>query len=320
MKRREFMKFSAVLGATAFANPLFARENFTIYGAPSLPSLTIAVALLQGNLAKNYDAKLQTWRDPDQLRAGVANGTFKVMMSPSNVGLNLANQGQNVGLVNILTNGFTSINGKRKISDLAELKGAKFLIPFKGDMPDIIIHSLFKALKIDPAQIKIEYASSPVQAAELFLKKDYEFAFLPEPMGSACILKGKKMGVKVERCLDLAQTWGDVFGVKPVIPQAGIIANRDFFAAHKGDFEILHTDLINALEWIKSNTQSAAEIGTNLFPAPAPAIAMSLPFSNLVVTKASEIKPELIKFYEVLHEFNPKLIGSKMPRDEFFLC
>ena len=47
MKRREFMKFSAVLGVTAFVNPLFARESFMIYGAPALPSLTIAVALLQ---------------------------------------------------------------------------------------------------------------------------------------------------------------------------------------------------------------------------------------------------------------------------------
>ena len=75
------------------------------YGAPAMPSVTIAVAAAQGKLAKQADVALEIWRSPDQLRAGVASGQFKVMMSPSNVGVNLRNQGQQVGMVNILTNG-----------------------------------------------------------------------------------------------------------------------------------------------------------------------------------------------------------------------
>ena len=59
-----------------------------------MPSVTIAVAAAQGKLAKQADVALEIWRSPDQLRAGVASGQFKVMMSPSNVGVNLRNQGQ----------------------------------------------------------------------------------------------------------------------------------------------------------------------------------------------------------------------------------
>ena len=47
---------------------------------------------------------------------------------------------------------------------------------------------------------------------------------------------------------------------------------------------------------------------------------MSIDTSNLCVKKPSEIKDELLKFYEILMEFNPKLLGSAMPKDEFFLC
>jgi len=107
---------------------------------------------------------------------------------------------------------------------------------------------------------------------------------------------------------------------KPIIPQAGTIADTDFYAAKKADFEILNTDLADALAWIKANKQSAAAIGTNFFPAPPPAIFMSIDTSNLCVKKPSEIKDELLKFYEILMEFNPKLIGGAMPKDEFFLC
>ena len=61
-----------------------------------MPSVTIAVAAAQGKLDKQADVALEIWRSPDQLRAGVASGQFKVMMSPSNVGVNLRNQGQQV--------------------------------------------------------------------------------------------------------------------------------------------------------------------------------------------------------------------------------
>ena len=43
--------------------------------------MTIAVAAAQGKLAKQADVALEIWRSPDQLRAGVASGQFKVMVS-----------------------------------------------------------------------------------------------------------------------------------------------------------------------------------------------------------------------------------------------
>ena len=75
---------------------------------------------------------LEIWRSPDQLRAGVASGQFKVMMSPSNVGVNLRNQGQQVGMVNILTNGITQLMCKGgAITSPQELEGKKILVPLK---------------------------------------------------------------------------------------------------------------------------------------------------------------------------------------------
>ena len=105
LKRRDFLKMTAALAAAGVSPSLLAagKEQFTIYGAPAMPSVIIAVAALQGKLAKQADVSLKIWRSPDQLRAGVASGQFKVMMSPSNIGVNLRNQGQKVGMVNILS-------------------------------------------------------------------------------------------------------------------------------------------------------------------------------------------------------------------------
>ena len=112
---------TAALAAAGVSPSLLAagKEQFTVYGAPAMPSVTIAVAALQGKLAKEADVSLKIWRSPDQLRAGVASGQFKVMMSPSNVGVNLRNQGQKVGMVNILTNGHHAVGLQRQRDCLA---------------------------------------------------------------------------------------------------------------------------------------------------------------------------------------------------------
>ena len=134
MKRRDFLKMTAALAAAGVSPSLLAagKEQFTVYGAPAMPSVTIAVAALQGKLAKQADVSLKIWRSPDQLRAGVASGQFKVMMSPSNVGVNLRNQGQKVGMVNILTNGITQLMCKGSaIASPQDLVGKKILVPLK---------------------------------------------------------------------------------------------------------------------------------------------------------------------------------------------
>lgn len=321
MQRRDFLKtLAALAAATASPSlPAAAKQPFTVYGAPALPSMIIGAAALQGKLAKQDGVSLKIWRTPDQLRAGVAGGQFKVVMSPSNVGVNLRNQGRRVGMVNILTNGIIQVAGKKNIARPQDLIGKKVLVPFKNDMPDIVLQALLKKLGIDIHKVNIDYAATSAEAVGLFLGRNYDAALLPEPMASAAVLRGKTIGVDVVRGFDVTKTWGQAFDAKPMIPQAGMIADEDFFRANKAKFELFQQDLQNALAWAKANPQSAAQIGRNYLPAPVPVLVQSLPHANLTVTKGSTVKNGLMGFYEELMRFNPKLLGGKLPDDGFFL-
>lgn len=323
MQRRDFLKSTTMLALIGVApgRLLAADKNaFTVYGAPAMPSVVIAAAALQGKLAKQADVSLKIWRSPDQLRAGVASGTFKVMMSPSNVGVNLRNQGQKVGMVNILTKGIIQLVCKNTpINRPQDLIGKRVIIPFKNDMPDIVFQALLKKLNVDLSKVNVNYAPTSAEAVGLFLGKDFDAMLVPEPLASASILRGRTMGVNVVRGFDVTQTWGQAFGTQPVIPQAGLIADVDFYNTHKALFDQFHQDLQAALNWVNANRQSAAEIGKNYLPAPAPAIVQGIPFSNLTVTKGNDLKNEIMQFYEILMQFNPRLLGGKLPDDAFFL-
>lgn len=320
MKRREFLGLNAALGISAFAPNLFAKENLTIYGAPAMPSIVIAVALINGKLKNQMDLNLQVWNNPDILRAGIASGAYKVMMSPSNVGVNLKNQGQNVAQLNILTNGLQNLLTKDKsIKELGELEGKKLIMPFKNDMPDLVFQALCKKQGVNLDKISISYTPTPPEAMLGFLTKDFDAALLPEPMSTAAIMRGKQLGVSVQRGLDMHKIWGKSFGVKDIIPQAGMIVNLDFYEQNISIFETLHTDLQNALKWTMQNRQSAGEIGENYLSAKAPILSAALEYSNLTVIKAKEAKDDLMKFYEIILELNPKLLGGKLPDESFFL-
>ena len=49
---------------------------------------------------------------------------------------------------------------------------------------------------------------------------------------------------------------------------AGIIANEEYFHAHKAQFDLFHQDLKNALNWIFANRQKRGENRQKLPPRP----------------------------------------------------
>lgn len=320
MKKRDFLKLSAALGATAFAPNLFAKDSFELWGMPAIPNVILAVASIQGELTKTRDVSLKIWRTPDQLRAGVANGAMKVTAAPSNVCANLVAQGLNFSMLNIMTNGLLNILAKNdNVKTFEDLVGKKIVMPFKNDMPDLVFKAICKKRGIDVNKLDVTYVQTPPESIGLFLQKDYDIVLSVEPMSSAAILRGKKSGVEVVRALELPVVWGESFNTKPFIPQAGLIVQNDFYNENRALFDVLHSDMVNALNWILNNKQSAAEIGANYLPAPVPALANAFERSNLTVTKASDAADELTAFFEVLYELNPKFLGGKMPDRKIFL-
>lgn len=320
MKRREFLyKANLALAALTMPNLAFGKERLVIWGAPALISISLAFAVSEGEARKSKDLKLNIWKSPDQLRAGFASGDFLLSAAPSNVGVNLAHQGLDVKVLNILTNGLNYIFTKdKKIKTLKDLEGKKLIVPFKNDMPDIILNALCVKMGVDRNKINIHYASNPPQAAQLFIAKpEFDAVLSQEPLASALSLMAKKNGVSVHRQIDIQGLWQEVFNTK--IFQAGLIVKGSFYEENKEFFTLLHKDLQNAVKWIHSNQDSAAALGSKYLPAPQAAIKLGIAHSNIVALKASEIIDDLLRFYSIIFETNPQFLGGKMPERSLFL-
>ena len=161
MNRRHFLQYA---GAVALSSQFpFAWADtpspITIYGPGALPSLLLGVAKQrqqQGLSVIQETFNVETWRTPDVLRAGLANGSIQASIVPSYVAVNLANRGLDVKLVNIMTWGLVDIVGSAgSISSLKDLEGRSVAVPLRNDMPDLFLQSLCKLQGVDFKKIKI---------------------------------------------------------------------------------------------------------------------------------------------------------------------
>ena len=140
LKRRQFIGATAAAFA-ATALPLRAADSaFTLWGPPVTPTVLLAVAAQMGEARKIRPFTVKSWTSPDQLRAGLLNKSIEISIVPSYVAANLRAQGQPVILHNIMTRGLLAVMSKGKpIIGLKDLAGQKLVMPFKGDMPDLVL-------------------------------------------------------------------------------------------------------------------------------------------------------------------------------------
>ncbi|HDR1021452.1 TPA: ABC transporter substrate-binding protein [Pasteurella multocida] len=318
LTRRRLLQVGAASAALSVLPKAMANDVLTIWGPPVTPTVLLAVAAEMGNARKIRPFNVKSWQHPDQLRAGLLNGSIQMSVVPSYVAANFRAQGQPVHLYNIMTNGLLSIMSKGEpITELKQLAGQKLVMPFKNDMPDLVLQLLAK--KHDLAlQDLVTYTATPPEAVSLFLQKDFANALLPEPLASLSILKGKQSEVKVSRSLALGTVWNQSFGTKYGIPQAGLMVSETMLKENAPFLTALHQDLSDALVWIEKNPKQAAEMASNYMPAPIPALERAFPHSALCALRSTDIQEEILAFMLALYELNPKIVGGKKPDVSLF--
>lgn len=339
--RRRALQAAALAGA-ALAAPWLRAQTPTAAAAPAakLPSLLLAgpFASVSNPLIRMVDAGLladvadkvefTTWKDPDQLRAMAVEGKADFIAMPSNVAANLYNRGIKLQLVNIATWGLLYVVTRdAAIKTLAELKGKELVMPFKGDMPDIVFRLVAEKLGLPigdgPGAIRLRYAASPMEAMQLLLTRRADQALLAEPAVSMGLLKSRSLPVSViapelHRSVDMQAEWGRAFGRPPRIPQAGIAV----MGKHLGNRALIErfaAAYAQGQTWCNSQPEDcgkAVAARINMLTPEAVAAAMRAVPGD--ATAAGQARPELEFFFEQLRQRQPGLIGGKLPDAAFY--
>ncbi len=336
VKRRAFLAGLSAVPMGLFASHVFVShvmggvaeardgglEELVLYGPPAGPSIILANALASGDLkAVAGKPGFKVWRSPDEMRAGLTSGTMSAVVLPVQVAANLYNRGMKLKLLNTMTDGLIYIIAQDAALDsITALKGKRLAVPFRNDMPDLVLKRLLAEYGLSPEMdILLENTSSPVEAIQMLLTGNVDAVLAPEPAISAAIMLGKAAGKTISRTIDVQKLWGEVTGKAPILPQAGLVLTEKLFAAHPQLPDQLQDILEVAAQRVNADPAKAASIAAQSLDFPEPVLAASIATSRLVVTRAAKARPAIETMLETLSSSEPAIIGGRLPDDGFYL-
>jgi NitT/TauT family transport system substrate-binding protein len=274
------------------------------------------------DVAKKVEFRL--WNNPDQLRAMIINKEVDFVAVPTNVAAILYNKKQPIEMLNVSIWGILQILVRdQKIDSLAKLKGKSLVVPWRGDMPDIVLKSIMKKEGLSPKDLKIIYVSNPMDAAQQLIMRRQDNALLPEPAVSMVLRKTHSFPVSIiapelYRGIDLQKEWGKAFGVAPKIAQAGIavVGNMRSNEAIVSRFE---KEYEAAMAWYKKHPKEAGDLVVKYTKMFTPeAVADSITHVKMEVIPAKAARKDVEFFFEKLKENDPKIIGGRLPDEGFY--
>lgn len=301
--------------------PAFAAEQLTLWGPPAAPSVVLAQAVASGALKDlGGSVAFRTWRTPDEMRAGLSSGTMQAVIVPSNVAANLYNRGLGVYLLNIMTRGLLYVVGGDELVRIEDLAGKKIAVPFRNDMPDFILRRLLARAKLTVGKdVQFEYAGSPPEAMQMLLAGRVKAALLAEPGATAAILRAKIGLNHFTRAIDCQKEWAKTVGGTGFIPQAGLAVTKTFIdKVGRRGLETLQNAVQASVDVVINHPLRASLASATEFGLLSPVVAEAIPHSNLAALPASSIRPDLEKFFSILAEDDPRIIGGKLPDDPFY--
>ena len=315
----------ALLGAAgalalgrAAAAPL---PRIVLAGPPAIVSAPlIHMAETQALSALATRTEFTPWRDPDQLRVMALGRKADVLAMPSNVAANLYNRGAGVTLLNIATWGalwLITRDGQRKA--LADFKGEEIAVPFRGDMPDLMLQLLAAKQGLDVRRdFRIRYVPTPMEAMQLLITRRVSHALLTEPAVSLALRKTQSFPVgliapELHRGADLQQEWGRVFQRAPRIPQAGIAAVgavRDQPAV----LAAVQAAYARSTAWCRAHPLECGRMVAARIDLLTPeAVADAIATSQMDAVPAQAARADIAFFFEQLYARDPALLGGKLP-------
>lgn len=264
------------------------------------------------------------WKNPDQLKAMILNKEVDFVAVPTNVGAILYNKEQAIKLLNVSVWGILKILTRdENIKSLEDLKGKELIVPWRGDMPDIVLRAVLKKKGFGKDDIKITYVSNPMDAAKQLIMRKADNILLPEPATSMVLRKTKSFPVKlvaptVFRGVDIKKEWADAYNREAKIPVAGMAVIGKMIE-NKEAIKLFEAEYAKAMIWYKTHPKEAGILSAKYVTMfTADAFTDSIAFTKLEVIKAIEVKDDLDFFFNILKEDNPKTIGGKLPDRNFY--
>ncbi|MGI6145626.1 MAG: ABC transporter substrate-binding protein [Clostridia bacterium] len=267
-----------------------------------------------GEVANNYTFTISG--SADEVTPKLIKGELDMAAVPANLASVLYNNTNGeVKLLAINTLGVNYIVNKGdEVQSFADLKGKTIYGTGKGSIPEYILRYLLSANGIDPDKdVKLEWKSEPTEIVALFSKLEKGIALMPQPY--VTVAQTQIEGLRI--ALDLTKEWRALSNDSTLITGV-LVVRKDFAEKYPEQIATFLDEYQQSTEYVNAHIPEAAKLVEKYGIVKAAVAEKAIPYCNIYYMDGTEMKTAMQGYLKVLYEQNPKAIGGKLPRDDFY--
>lgn len=268
-----------------------------------VPSGTPLVSIGPSLNNKNYEIEIVS--GSDLLSSALIKGEYDIVIAPINLGAKLYLKGNNkYALDSVITTGnsyLINLNNKPLSND------AKILAFGMNNTADIMMK-----LYLGDLSFQIEYQSAVSDVIPFIISgSDYDYYLVSEPFLSQLKIK-YQLNFTI---IDLEEEIDEI----SFFPQAGIYVNKEsnnslidkFITETKENIEFLNENSEDYYEKVKDSHSYFKNLTESVLES-------SIKLSKIRYIKASSNKDNIIEYFNLLNDFNNKILEGEVPDEAFF--
>ena len=148
-----------------------------------------------------------------------------------------------------------------------------------------------------------------IRQADLF---SFYLASLPQ------VTAAKMNNDQVRVAFSFEDEWKKVKGEDSIVPNAGLGTTETFISEKPElvtEFEAAYEESLN---WVLEHPADAAALAEEKLGLKAALVEKAIPNMGLIYKNAADAKTDLDGFYQLLNDFDPSMIGGKVPDEGMY--
>ena len=257
---------------------------------------------------------------PDEVVAAVASGSADIAAVPTNLAATLYKKTSgNVQLLALNTLGVLSIlSDDDSVQTVQDLAGKTIYATGQGSTPEYVLNYILAANGLTD-KVTVEYKAEHAELATIAAAGEVHLVLLPEPHVTSVLMQNDKFHV----VLDVTALFEDAAKLNgqegAVMSMGCVIVRKDYAAEHPDKVAAFLEAYEKSVAFVNSDAAAAGQLVEAQGIMPKAAVATkAIPNCHIVFITGAEMKAQIVPFFQMLFDANPKSIGGEMPGDDFY--
>ena len=282
-----------------FINSLYSQKMYLLNGPTGIGGL---------KMMKDYNKiTINTVNAPNNMLSLIVKGEADIAAIPANMAAIIFNRQLDYKVIAVISETkLFIVSANNKIQTINDIKNNTVYCGTKLAAPDLMLQYLISKEQIP--NVNINYSLSNPDLSKAVASKNVDIAILPEPFVSSAMLENKDVHIVVE----MSKYIDDY-------PVAVLIAKNYFINHNKMLVKEILNEYKKSTDYIINNKEEMKNlIKERNMIINAEAAYYGLNRMGLVFYDGEKMKFALNSYYNFLYNFDKKLIGGKIPNDNFY--